>query len=201
MKLILKAKTGLVAQKRAVTRGGKTFQTTVWVRPNKKQNSKKDGELSPINKKKLRSLLRVYGKIEGTYGLNKNNTQRFKELEEAGIITTTDKGETNYGRTYKKTMTKQLEIKLTPKGKEVVKGIRKEIKADDDRVDNYRALTADVSGAKVGALLAFPKSDWKKLDSVMRGKKQINIGRQIFKDIGKDTGQHGQMYRVLERIK
>jgi hypothetical protein len=35
MKLILKARTGLVAQKKTITRGGKTFQTTVWVKPSK----------------------------------------------------------------------------------------------------------------------------------------------------------------------
>jgi hypothetical protein len=52
MKLILKARTGLVKEKKEVTRGGKTYTTTVWVRKDKKKGSERPSKQDEKQSKK-----------------------------------------------------------------------------------------------------------------------------------------------------
>ena len=58
--ILCKARTGLVAQKKQVTRGGKTYTTTVWVRSQKKKDTKLNMTRKELDTKNEKYLLSKY---------------------------------------------------------------------------------------------------------------------------------------------
>lgn len=83
--LILKARTGLVAKKISITRKGKTFQQTVYVRAGEKTGEKKD--IKKIDVKKIaKDRKRISSEMHGASGWDDiaqdmiNDTDTYKEL-------------------------------------------------------------------------------------------------------------------------